>query len=150
VLDAEAKTRGFKTPAVLPSEKKKLNEKAVAMANAYSWIVFYKRSITDKAMNECHSYMQFKSKILANQKHDQFFYESLLLFSCKALRDAFEVSDLPKLGEEVSRLFRSNAFNMTERRQHEERRERQYKCLADFTTKNPTNKEIQEKIRLRS
>lgn len=70
VLDAEAKQRGFTTPAVLPSEKKKLNEKAKVMANAYSWIVFHKRSISDKAMNECHSYMQFKSKILANQKQD--------------------------------------------------------------------------------
>lgn len=92
VLEQEAKQRGFQLPQVLPSEKKKLNEKAKAMANAYSWIVFYKRSISDKAMMQCHSYMQFKSKILANQKHDEFFYESVLLFSVKALKDAFEPS----------------------------------------------------------
>lgn len=45
-----------------------------------------------------------------------------MLFSVKSLKDAFEVADLPKLEEEVSRLFRSNAFNMTERRLHEEER----------------------------
>lgn len=36
------------------------------MANAYSWIVYYKKSIGEKQMQECHSFMQFKSKILAN------------------------------------------------------------------------------------
>lgn len=51
VLEQEAKQRGFPVPQVLPSEKKKLNEKAKLMANAYSWIVFQKRSISDKAMN---------------------------------------------------------------------------------------------------
>jgi protein phosphatase 1 regulatory subunit 36 len=51
VLEAEAELRKFPVPQVLPSEKKKLNEKAKIMANAYSWIVFYKRSITDKAMD---------------------------------------------------------------------------------------------------
>jgi hypothetical protein len=49
-----------------------------------------------------------------------------LLFSVKALKDAFEISDLPKLEEEVSRLFRSNAFNMTERRLREEERMKLY------------------------
>jgi hypothetical protein len=48
VLEQEAKQRGFEIPQVLPSEKKKLNEKAKHMANAYSWIVFLKRSISDK------------------------------------------------------------------------------------------------------
>lgn len=102
------------------------------MANAYSWIVFSKKSINDQAMAQCHSFMQFKSKILANQKYDQFFYESLLLFSVKALKDAFEVADLPKLEEEVSRLFRSNAFNITERRLHDEERVKLYPQLAEL------------------
>lgn len=96
------------------------------MGNAYSWIIFYKKSISDKQAKQCRSFMQFKSKILANQKSDQFFYESLLLFSVKALKDAFEIRDLPKLEEEVSRLFRSNAFNMTERRLREEERMKLY------------------------
>lgn len=122
VLEQEAVQRSFPVPKVLPSEKKKLDEKAKIMANAYSWIVFSKKSISDRAMSQCSSFMQFKSKILANQKQDENFYESMLLFSVKCLREAFEVSDLPKLEEEVARLFRSNAFNITERRLlHEER-----------------------------
>ena len=50
VLEQEAKQRGFPVPQVLPSEKKKLNEKAKMMANAYSWIVYYKKSIGEKQM----------------------------------------------------------------------------------------------------
>jgi hypothetical protein len=73
-----------------------------------------------------------------------------LLFSCKALKDAFEVNDLPKLEEEVSRLFRSNAFNITERRLHEEKRTQMYPALADFTTKNPDNAEIRLKMQKRA
>lgn len=66
VLEEEAKARNLDTPSVLPSEKKKLNEKAKLMANAYSWIVFSNKSINDTQMGQCHSFMQFKSKILSN------------------------------------------------------------------------------------
>ena len=51
VLEQEARQRSFPVPKVLPSEKKKLDEKAKIMANAYSWIVFSKKSISDKAMS---------------------------------------------------------------------------------------------------
>lgn len=74
----------------MASEKKKLNEKAKILANAYSLIVFHQRSISDRAMRSCHSFMQFKSKILANQKQNEYFYETLLVFSVKSLKDAFE------------------------------------------------------------
>jgi hypothetical protein len=46
----------------------------------------------------------------------------MLLFSVETLGGAFELSDLPKLEEEVARLFRSNAFNITERRLLQEER----------------------------
>lgn len=49
-----------------------------------------------------------------------------MLFSAKCLKDAFEVNDLPKLEEEVARLFRSNAFNITERRLVKENRIKKY------------------------
>lgn len=124
VLEQEARARNLPVPKVLPSEKKKLNEKAKVMANAYSWIVFYNKSISERQMGQCHSFMQFKSKILANQKHDKSFYESLFLFSVKCLKDAFDPNDLTKLEEEVARLFRSNAFNITERKIMREERER--------------------------
>lgn len=63
------------------------------MANAYAWIVFYKRSISDKQQSQCHSFMQFKSKILSNVKQDEFFYESLIYFTQEVLRDAFSPDD---------------------------------------------------------
>ena len=71
VLEQEAKQRGLPIPQVLPSEKKKLYEKAKKMADRYSWIVFHYKSISDDQMDHCHSFMQFKSKILSNQKSDQ-------------------------------------------------------------------------------
>ena len=40
MLEIEANKTKFDVQPVLPSEKKKLNEKAKIMANAYSWIVF--------------------------------------------------------------------------------------------------------------
>jgi hypothetical protein len=52
-----------------------------------------------------------------------------MLFTFKTLREAFEVADIPKLEEEVTRLFRSNAFNNTERRLHEEQRIKDYPQL---------------------
>ena len=66
----------------------------------------------------------------------------MLLFSVKALRDAFEITKLPKLEEECARLFRSNAFNITERRLNLEERVRLYPQLKDLETKNPTDKEL--------
>lgn len=60
--------------------------------------------------------MQFKTKIRANERADEAFYEGLMLFSALCLRDAFDSTDLLKLEEEVNRLFRSNAFNITERK----------------------------------
>jgi hypothetical protein len=100
---------------VLPSEKKKLYEKAKKMADRYSWIVFHYKSINEDQMDHCHSFMQFKSKILSNQKSDQYFYETMMIFSAKVLQNAFDKSDIPKLEEEINRLFRSNAFNISQR-----------------------------------
>ena len=51
VMEQEVKQRGEKLPAVTASETKKLDEKAKKLANAYSWIVFSKKAITDKAMS---------------------------------------------------------------------------------------------------
>ncbi len=56
----------------------------------------------------------------------------------KCLKDAFAVEELVKLEEEVSRLFRSNAFNMSERnflREEKEKLNPQVK-LNDKTKNN--------------
>ena len=70
VLEQEARQRGLDVPQVLPSEKKKLHEKATRMAYAYSWIIYKNKSITKKQMRECSSFISFKSKIMANGNAD--------------------------------------------------------------------------------
>ena len=85
VLEQEARQRGLPTPQVLPSEKKKLYEKAKKMADKYSWIIFTHKSIGKMDTSNTHSFMQFKSKILSNQKADQAFYETMMIFSAKVL-----------------------------------------------------------------
>jgi hypothetical protein len=116
---------------VLPSEKKKLYEKAKKMADKYSWIVFSHTSIGSKGTGQIHSFMQFKSRIISNQKADRAFYETMMTFSVKVLSNAFDKSEIPKLEEEVSRLFRSNAFNISTRTQHEENRKKKFPQLKE-------------------
>lgn len=60
------------------------------MANTYAWIVFHNKSIGLSNLDKCSSFMQFKSQIIANQKQDKNFYESMLLFSAKVLKEAFD------------------------------------------------------------
>lgn len=69
----------------MPSEKKKLSEKAKKMADKYSWIVFNYNSLGKAGMDSTHSFMQFKSKILSNQKADKYFYETMMVFATKVL-----------------------------------------------------------------
>lgn len=57
VLELEAKQRGLQIPPILPSEKKKLYEKAKKMADKYSWIVFTHKSIGSKDDHKIHSFM---------------------------------------------------------------------------------------------
>lgn len=93
VLEQEARQRGLPIPQVLPSEKKKLHEKAKKMADKYSWIVFKHRSIgvsNQKDDKKMMSFMLFKSKILQNKETDKDFYENLFLFAARVLQGAFE------------------------------------------------------------
>lgn len=147
VLEQEARQRGLPVPQVLPSEKKKLNEKATKMANAYSWIIYMNKSVSDERIQKLASFLEFKSNIVANQRADQKFYDSLIIFSAKVLKDAFEASELMKLEEEINRLYRSNAFNITERKLHKESLERQYPQLRDINMKDldsSDKKKVQE------
>jgi len=65
VLEVEAKSRKLPVPLVLPSEKKKLHEKAKRLANMYAWVVFTRRSVPEGVKN-CESSIMFKSKIEGN------------------------------------------------------------------------------------
>lgn len=66
-------------------------------------------------MDKLHSYQQFKTQILINQESDRMFYEMMMEFSSKVLQTAVKKEDIHKLEDEISRLFRSNAFNMQSR-----------------------------------
>ena len=57
MLEQEAKLRRLPVPQVLPSEKKKLNEKATKMANAYSWIIFLNASLSEHAFRTNKSFI---------------------------------------------------------------------------------------------
>lgn len=54
-----------------------------------------------------------------------------MIFSARVLQQAFRSGDLPKLEEEINRLFRSNAFNISQRVQFDENRKNQYEQLRD-------------------
>lgn len=82
------------------------------MADKYAWIIFKNKSIGNDALEKCNSFIQFKSKIIGNKLQDEEFYEKFMYFSAKVLANAFDKSDIPKLEDELSRLFRTNAFNI--------------------------------------
>lgn len=98
VLSGEARTKNLPAPKPLPSELHRLQEKAQEMARKYGWII-----LTFK-----------KSK---NKQEDQNLYETILYFMHKTLSSAFDRNDSAKLEEELSRLFRSTAFNISLRKQ---------------------------------
>ena len=58
----------YKVPNKLPSEKKKLHEKAKKLANGYAWIVFNKRSIPEDQATKCTGRIMFKSKLESYEK----------------------------------------------------------------------------------
>ena len=62
----------------------------------------------------------------------------MMIFAAKVLQNAFEKSDIPKLEEEINRLFRSNAFNISQRIQFDEQRKRKYPQLKDAPAKETT------------
>ena len=101
-------------------------------------------------MDQCSSFIQFKSKIVANERADRNFYDTLMLFSAKVLKDAFDPSELMKLEEEINRLYRSNAFNITERKIHMEHQKKLYPQLAEVpNAKSENDEERQKRILLR-
>ena len=54
-----------------------------------------------------------------------------------------------KLEEEINRLFRSNAFNITERKLHKDALERQYPQLKDIPIPSGSSSELPEEIQRR-
>ena len=141
-LEVEAKQRGLPVPQVLPSEKRKLLEKAKKMALKYSYILFQRKAEAAKPGLTLTEYMRAKVQAVGNQKNDKNFYETLMLNTAKVLQPAFDKADIPKLEVELSRLFRTNAFNISEREQAEQRREKKYPQLIAPQKKEETEELI--------
>uniref|UniRef100_A0A7S3KDY3 Uncharacterized protein n=1 Tax=Euplotes crassus TaxID=5936 RepID=A0A7S3KDY3_EUPCR len=89
-LEIEAKSRGLPVPQVLPSEKRKLQEKARKMALKYSFIIFQRKSEASRPGLSLIEYTKAKVKAVGNQKADKDFYETLILFTARVLQPAFE------------------------------------------------------------
>lgn len=100
------------------------------MAFKYSVIIFKRKAEAAQPGLSLTKYMRLKSQATGNQKADKLFYESLIMFTGKVLQSAFtDKGDIPKLEEELCRLFRTNAFNMSQRTQAEEKRLKKYPQL---------------------
>lgn len=102
-LEIEAKQRGLPVPQILPSEKRKLMDKAQKMSLKYSVILFKRKSTPTQPNLSLTEYMKYKSQAVGNQKADKQFYETLILFTGKVLQSAFDKGDIPKLEEELNR-----------------------------------------------
>jgi len=111
-LEEEANRRGLPKPKMLYNDKLVLHNLARQMASKYSLILI-------------------RERIFGNEKVDQGFFETLIIFISKVLVDAFDKNDLPKLQEELNRIFRSNAFNMTLRKQFEEQKWEKFPALRE-------------------
>lgn len=119
------------------------------MALKYSFIIFMRKSEASRPGLSLTQYMKAKIQAVGNQKADKNFYETLILFTARVLQPAFDKGDIPKLEVELNRLFRTNAFNISERTQAEERRLKKYPQLRPPQKKEETN-ELISRYRMKS
>ena len=88
-------------------------------------------------MENCHSSLQFRTKIILNQKMDEQFYEFLIKLYTSTLKKAFAAEeDKKRVSEEVSRLFRGNCFNKQQREHEIKYHEDKFPILKEELTKN--------------
>ena len=52
-----------------------------------------------------HRSTERKNKNVSNDKSEKTFFETFIIFSAKVLQGAFEKSEIPRLEEEMNRLF---------------------------------------------
>ena len=83
----EAKQRGLPVPQVLPSEKKKLTEKACKMANSYAQIIFSRKAEAAQPNLDLTRYMKLKTRAVGNLKQEKDFYEVVLRLLCVSYFD---------------------------------------------------------------
>ncbi len=136
-LEHDAKQRGIEQPKLLRSETDLLQRKMKRMSDNYGKVLLTYKSIginqdgVDQ-MDSCHSSLQFRTKIILNQKMDEQFYEFLIKLYISSLSKAFIYeSDQQKVSEEVARLFRGNCFNKQQREFETKSLEDKYPILKE-------------------
>jgi hypothetical protein len=72
----------------------------------------------------------------------------MMIFAAKVLQTAFDKQDIPKLEEEINRLFRSNAFNISQRMQYDDARKKKYPQLQEARAKE-SNEDLLKRMELR-
>lgn len=94
-LENDAAARGIQKPKLLRSELDLLARKMKRMSDNYGKLLLAYKSIGQMAegdanMENCHSSLQFRTKIIVNQKSDEQFYEFLIKLYISTLRGAFK------------------------------------------------------------
>lgn len=109
------------------------------MSDNYGKLLLAHKSIgqSSSQFDNCHSSLQFKTKIILNQKLDEQFYEFLIKLYIATLKKAFTLEqDKQKVSEEVARMFRGNCFNKIQRDYETKLNEDRYPILREELTKN--------------
>ena len=120
-LEKEARARNLPPPSLLPSETRRLQDKATDMASKYSWLLMNYR-IANKGLDDGLCTFQDQRWMvnpneLKNQQMDQSLFEIMIYYVGKVLESAFVLQERANLEEELSRLFRTTAFNKILRQQ---------------------------------
>ncbi|CAG9325052.1 unnamed protein product [Blepharisma stoltei] len=91
-----------------------------------------------------------KERIFRKNQDDQNFFETIIYFIVKVLKPAFDRPQLIMLEEELNRLFRGTAFNISERRHKTEEKVKKLPQLKGTSRKDPdsiiTNILMRQKI----
>ena len=109
-MKSESSSKEIIIPQLKTFESDKLNELARNMALKYGWLLM-------------------QQKGMRNKQEDQNLYETIIYYIARVLQSAFTKSQLPVLEEELNRLFRTTAFNLSHRRNIEEEKYRRFPQL---------------------
>lgn len=70
-----------------------------------------------------------KYKRLVSNLEDQSFFETIISFTSKTVKACFSADQSRIIDEELNRLFRSTAFNVVERKNHDSERQKRFNSL---------------------
>eukprot|EP01016_Furgasonia_blochmanni_P029694 TRINITY_DN3111_c0_g1_i2.p1 TRINITY_DN3111_c0_g1~~TRINITY_DN3111_c0_g1_i2.p1 ORF type:complete len:304 (+),score=28.83 TRINITY_DN3111_c0_g1_i2:341-1252(+) len=115
-LEKECKERGLSPPRILSSEISSLQQKASQIALKFSLILLHEAG--------------FK-----NPRAEQNFFETMTQFISRVIREYFSKEDFVRLEEEINRLFRTNAFNISKRKNADEETQKKEMAITSAELK---------------